>query len=178
MARRSWLTYRVFPIITRSVPCACFRAERPTVTDPSSEIVGGVKNNKNLGVTDQCLMLFGNGDGGGGPTPTMLEKVSASTWRYDQKLTRQLDRLSSLSVTNPEVPSIKVGSPIEFFDDLCERTDGGKRLPTWHGELYLELHRGVSDAHAQGWALLTSRPIQPSLSSSKGTEIWRPCYAT
>jgi hypothetical protein len=25
--------------------------------------------------TDQCLMLFGNGDGGGGPTPTMLEKV-------------------------------------------------------------------------------------------------------
>jgi alpha-mannosidase len=36
-----------------------------------------------------------------------------------------------------------MGSPIDFFDDLCRRTDGGKKLPTWKGELYLELHRGV-----------------------------------
>jgi alpha-mannosidase len=40
------------------------------------ELVKGVENNKNLGVTDQCLLLFGNGDGGGGPTPPMLERVS------------------------------------------------------------------------------------------------------
>jgi alpha-mannosidase len=36
-----------------------------------------------------------------------------------------------------------MGSPIDFFDDLCRKTDGGKKLPTWKGELYLELHRGV-----------------------------------
>ena len=42
----------------------------------SIEIVEGVGNNKNLGVTDECLLLFGNGDGGGGPTPRMLSKVS------------------------------------------------------------------------------------------------------
>ncbi len=41
----------------------------------SAELLKGVSNNKNLGVTDQCLFLFGNGDGGGGPTPKMLEKV-------------------------------------------------------------------------------------------------------
>jgi len=38
-----------------------------------------------------------------------------------------------------------MGSPIDFFDDLCRKTDGGRKLPTWKGELYLELHRGVSD---------------------------------
>jgi alpha-mannosidase len=42
----------------------------------SGEIVKGVSANKNLEVTDQCLFLFGNGDGGGGPTPLMMEKVS------------------------------------------------------------------------------------------------------
>ena len=47
----------------------------PGSPDESDELVKGVRNNKNLGVTDQCLMLFGNGDGGGGPTPAMLEKV-------------------------------------------------------------------------------------------------------
>ena len=56
---------------------------------------------------------------------------------------RQLERLSSLGQTTPEVPAIKMGSPIDFFDDLCRKTDGGKKLPTWKGELYLELHRGV-----------------------------------
>lgn len=40
------------------------------------EVVKGVKNNKTLGVTDQCLLLYGNGDGGGGSTAGMLEKVS------------------------------------------------------------------------------------------------------
>jgi alpha-mannosidase len=30
-----------------------------------------------LAVTDECLLLYGNGDGGGGPTPRMLEKVCA-----------------------------------------------------------------------------------------------------
>lgn len=41
----------------------------------SGELIKGITNNKNLGVTDQALLLFGNGDGGGGPTPKMLEKV-------------------------------------------------------------------------------------------------------
>lgn len=41
----------------------------------SGEIIKGVSANKNLEVTDQCLFLFGNGDGGGGPTPLMMEKV-------------------------------------------------------------------------------------------------------
>ena len=42
----------------------------------SDEVEKAMWNNKNLSVADECLFLFGNGDGGGGPTPDMLEKVS------------------------------------------------------------------------------------------------------
>lgn len=54
----------------------------------SIEMVEGVGNNKNLGVTDECLLLFGNGDGGGGPTPRMLGKVRVSPrTRSDEAVT-------------------------------------------------------------------------------------------
>jgi alpha-mannosidase len=96
----------------------------------SDEIVKGSTLHKNLAVTDEYLLLFGNGDGGGGPTGPMLDK---------------LDRLSALSTHNAEVPDVKMGSPIEFFEKLMESTDNGQKLPTWRGELYFEYHRGVSE---------------------------------
>ena len=40
-----------------------------------SELMKGVRGHKNVAVTDKSLLLYGNGDGGGGPTPRMLEKV-------------------------------------------------------------------------------------------------------
>jgi alpha-mannosidase len=45
---------------------------------------------------------------------------------------------------SPEVPAVKVGLPIDFFESIREETLGGRTLPTWRGELYFELHRGVS----------------------------------
>lgn len=39
------------------------------------ELIKGATMHKNLDVTDGALLLFGNGDGGGGPTSLMLEKV-------------------------------------------------------------------------------------------------------
>lgn len=101
----------------------------------SEELIKGARRNKNLGVTDECLLLFGNGDGGGGPTPLMLNK---------------LQRLTSVALENPEVPSFKIARVDEFFDNLCEKTCGGADLPTWRGELYFELHRGVSHQHHGG----------------------------
>lgn len=58
------------------MPSATCEFTQVDTTDDSPELVKGVSKNKNLGVTDECLLLFGNGDGGGGPTPKMLEKVS------------------------------------------------------------------------------------------------------
>ncbi|WWC96371.1 hypothetical protein V866_003239 [Kwoniella sp. B9012] len=98
-----------------------------------SELQQGISQNKNLESTDQCLLLFGNGDGGGGPTALMLEK---------------LRRLNSSSVKNPEVPKTKISKVDNFFEHLKEKTRGGKTLSNWKGELYFELHRGIFTSQA------------------------------
>lgn len=68
------------------------------------------------------LMAFGFGDGGGGPTREMLENV------------RAMNKF-------PGLPKLRNGSVKEFYAAM-ER-EAGARLPTWNGELYLELHRGT-----------------------------------
>lgn len=67
-----------------SVPCQFpFRVLAAIQAETySGEIIKGIQNNKNLGVTDQCLFLFGNGDGGGGPTPAMMERVCPRSYPY------------------------------------------------------------------------------------------------
>jgi alpha-mannosidase len=67
------------------------------------------------------LMAFGWGDGGGGPDREMLENL------------RELARF-------PAAPQVRQSSVNSFFDRLAEF---GDLLPTWSGELYLELHRGT-----------------------------------
>lgn len=44
----------------------------------SDELEMGIYNNKNIADVQQSLMLYGNGDGGGGPTPEHIEKVGDS----------------------------------------------------------------------------------------------------
>jgi alpha-mannosidase len=70
----------------------------------------------------EVFMSFGYGDGGGGPTAEMAEN---------------LDRLKAF----PGMPQVRQRGAGAFFRDL-ERESGGQ-LPTWNGELYLELHRGT-----------------------------------
>jgi alpha-mannosidase len=70
----------------------------------------------------ELLMAFGFGDGGGGPTREMLENI------------REMGSF-------PGAPQMRQTSVKEFFQNL-ER-DSGDVLPTWNGELYLELHRGT-----------------------------------
>ena len=64
---------------------------------------------------------FGYGDGGGGPTPEMLERLG----RY-----RNLEGMPRLEPMSPE----------EFFGKLDQESAS---LPLWTGELYLEYHRGT-----------------------------------
>lgn len=67
------------------------------------------------------LLPFGWGDGGGGPTREMM----AAAHR-----TRDLEGS----------PRVEVGTPRHFFETAeAEYPDA----PTWTGEMYLELHRGV-----------------------------------
>ncbi|MGB9857558.1 MAG: alpha-mannosidase [Dictyoglomaceae bacterium] len=64
------------------------------------------------------IYSFGYGDGGGGPTREMLEK-----WNKMKDF--------------PGLPEIIIESPLKFFEKVPEN------LPTYFGELYLELHRGT-----------------------------------
>ncbi len=70
----------------------------------------------------EILMSYGWGDGGGGPSREMLENGRA---------------LAHF----PSMPQVEQGSVINFFRDL--EAESGDQLPTWNGELYLELHRGT-----------------------------------
>ena len=70
----------------------------------------------------RLLMSYGHGDGGGGPAREMLENIA---------------NLGSF----PGAPRTHFGKVGDFFRTLEERQ--GASLPTWNGELYLELHRGT-----------------------------------
>lgn len=41
-----------------------------------------------------------------------------------------------------EIPKVHMGATVEqFYEDVLKKSEKGERLPTWTGELYLELHR-------------------------------------
>ena len=86
------------------------------------QVLGTWTNFQQKEVAPELLMAYGFGDGGGGPTREMLENIRA---------------MSDFPAT-PHVSQTSVG---DFFRTL-EQT-AGDRLPTWNGELYLEIHRGT-----------------------------------
>lgn len=79
------------------------------------------------GLSEQCLMLFGIGDGGGGPGEEHLERL------------RREKNLEGLLPVTQE-------TSLHFFKKL-ERNSG--ELKTWQGELYLEKHQGTYTTQAR-----------------------------
>jgi alpha-mannosidase len=80
------------------------------------------------GEAPPLLMVYGHGDGGGGPTPEMIENIE-------------------IMGSFPATPRTRCGSAAGFFRELEARS--GERLPTWNGELYLEFHRGTYTTQAR-----------------------------
>lgn len=79
------------------------------------------------------MLAFGNGDGGGGATAPMLES---------------LRRCRAVADRSSELPRVTIGASVEeFYEDILKKTENGATLPTWDGELYLELHRGTATSH-------------------------------
>ncbi len=78
-------------------------------------------------VSDECLLPFGIGDGGGGPGEPHLER---------------LERLGDMQ----GLPRVRQGFAVDFFDRLNEGRD---RYQTWEGELYLEFHQGTYTTQAR-----------------------------
>ncbi|KAJ3051806.1 Glycoside hydrolase, 38 vacuolar alpha mannosidase [Rhizophlyctis rosea] len=92
------------------------------------EVTRAVTNNKDKTYSNKSLLLYGNGDGGGGPLPAMLYRLE------------RLKNLQGLPAT------AKSGHPQDFYEEL-EKTS--KDLVTWKGELYFELHRGTYTSQAK-----------------------------
>ncbi|WP_313544970.1 alpha-mannosidase [Leifsonia aquatica] len=86
-----------------------------------SELAKAERQFKESGRANRSLIPYGYGDGGGGPTREMLATVHR---------TRDLEAS----------PRVRFASPQQFFDAAEAEY---AQPPTWSGELYLELHRGV-----------------------------------
>ncbi len=101
-------------------------ADTYTSTASVQELLYNVNNFKDHERANESCLLFGYGDGGGGPTPGMLEQL------------RRMEDVDGL-------PRVRIRSPREFF----ARCAADIRDPTvWVGELYFELHRGTYTTHA------------------------------
>ena len=85
------------------------------------------KNFHEKGVSDQALVLFGIGDGGGGPGAYHLEK---------------LKRLKNFADFSP----MEQGFARDFFHEIDCHTEED---PAWKGELYFENHRGTLTSEAK-----------------------------
>lgn len=91
------------------------------------EIARSEKHYSEKGKGNTSLLLYGYGDGGGGPTREMLRK---------EELQESLEGS----------PAVSLASPEQFFEKASSEL---KNPPRWVGELYLELHRGTLTSEAK-----------------------------
>jgi len=112
-------------IFTHFPPVDTYNAE---VT--GHEVLWSVRNHADAGRATRSLLPYGYGDGGGGPTREMLERIQ---------------RFGDLE----GAPRVVHSTPEAFFDAArAEYADA----PVWSGELYLEMHRGTYTSQARGKA--------------------------
>ncbi|ASA24209.1 alpha-mannosidase [Paenibacillus donghaensis] len=79
------------------------------------------------GQHDELMLLYGHGDGGGGVTHEMVEYIGRTGLAAGQ-------------------PTSRFSAAADFFAGIDEQQP---QLPKWHGDLYLELHRGTFTTHAR-----------------------------
>ncbi|MBZ9936246.1 alpha-mannosidase [Mesorhizobium sp. BR1-1-16] len=135
-------------------------------TEPKA-IIGTWKNFRGKVIHDESLLAVGHGDGGGGVMPEMLERQ------------KQLADF-------PAVPSMRPARVEEFFGRIHDNLPAD--VPTWIGEIYLELHRatlttqsGTKKKHREAERALITAETVSSLAMLLGAEKpesleaeWRP----
>lgn len=101
-----------------------------STTDPK-HLSGAYERYSQKELTEEVLVTFGWGDGGGGPTKKMLEIAA----RQNKGM--------------PSCPNVKFGKSSDFLDTLYHNVKDKSYLPKWVGELYLEYHRGTYTSAAR-----------------------------
>lgn len=80
------------------------------------------RNYKDHARSTHSLVLYGHGDGGGGPTQTMIDR-------------------GRLAADLEGVPRVSFGTVAGFFE--ASQKEYGATAPRWIGEMYFEKHRGT-----------------------------------
>lgn len=89
-----------------------------SVADPKA-LLSAKKGIKKTDPQDRMMIVYGVGDGGGGPSETTVERLMRTE-------------------NVPYLPKVKLGTTKGYFDSLQ-----GEMLPQYHGEMYLEKHRAT-----------------------------------
>ena len=94
-------------------------------TTHAAMIAGTYNRYQQKNLSDEAILTYGYGDGGGGPTQEHIELL----------------RRTAQGI--PGCPNGKSDFAGNMLARLGRRIEGNPRLPVWQGELYLELHRGT-----------------------------------
>ncbi|KAL1958715.1 hypothetical protein VTO42DRAFT_3834 [Malbranchea cinnamomea] len=138
----SWNNINKFPHTTfnwvaldgTQVLCHMTPAETYTANAHFGDVKRSMTQHKSMDKDNTSLLVFGHGDGGGGPTFEQIEK---------------LRRLRGLSDQVGLLPRVHMGSSVDdFFAKLEKKVADGTKFVTWYGELYFELHRGTYTTQA------------------------------
>lgn len=91
-----------------------------------THVMGTWRRHGQQDLNKELFLVYGHGDGGGGPTREMLENIR----RMEQGI--------------PGCPAVRHEHMWPFFERLLGRmAERPQDYPTWVGELYLEYHRGT-----------------------------------
>lgn len=132
----SWNNINKFPHTTfnwvaldgSQVICHMPPAETYTSAAHFGDVKRSVQQHKSMDQDHTSLLVFGRGDGGGGPLVEEIEKLRRFRGMAD-------------TVGTAAAPRVHMGSSVDdFFDNLLPKHD---KFVTWYGELYFELHRGT-----------------------------------
>lgn len=138
----SWNNINKFPHTTfnwvaldgSQVICHMPPSETYTAEAHFGDVKRSISQHKSMDQDNTSMLVFGKGDGGGGPTFAHLEK---------------LRRCRGLSDKIGLLPRIKMGDSVDdFFARLEKKAREGTEYVTWYGELYFELHRGTYTTQA------------------------------
>ncbi|KAH8592200.1 glycoside hydrolase family 38 protein [Bisporella sp. PMI_857] len=139
----SWNNINKFPHTTfnwvaldgSQVLCHMAPSEKYNSECDVEDLKNSISQHKSLDQDPTSLLVFGYGDGGGGPTWEHLEK---------------LRRCRGISDQAGGLPRATMGTSVDdFFAQLQEKSQQGTtKFATWYGELYFELHRGTYTTQA------------------------------
>lgn len=106
-----------------------FQTDYNAVLDPL-HVVGGWDRYSQKDLNNNYLITFGYGDGGGGPNREMIE--------FGRRMNSGIYGC----------PKTVIEPALDFYKRLEKEVSSNRRLPTWVGELYFEMHRGTLTSQA------------------------------